>query len=137
VDLASLGITCIALAMSDQRGILSCCLRHRCHQPKLCKIVCRKTRSINQSFIVGWPCAPPSLHSCLGDPQQYLASLPHYPGSSGACRGLPVGQPLSPPSVASAHITKPNHSQGKLSILHSEDGKFVNYHGKRIGYNGG
>jgi hypothetical protein len=42
----SLGITYIALAISDQRGILSCCLRLRRHQPKLRKIVRRKTRSI-------------------------------------------------------------------------------------------
>jgi hypothetical protein len=49
VDLASLGITYIALAISGQRGVLSCCLRPRRHQPKLCKIVRRKTRSsINQ-----------------------------------------------------------------------------------------
>jgi hypothetical protein len=48
VDLASLGITYIALAISDQWGILSCCLRPRCHQPKLCKIVRRKTRSFIQ-----------------------------------------------------------------------------------------
>jgi hypothetical protein len=45
VDLASLGITYIALAISDQRGILSYCLRLRRHQPKLCKIV----RCINSS----------------------------------------------------------------------------------------
>jgi hypothetical protein len=51
VDLASLGITYIALAISDQRGILSCCLRPRRHQLKLCKIVYHKTCSFN-AFII-------------------------------------------------------------------------------------
>jgi hypothetical protein len=49
VDLASLGITYTALAISDQRGILSCCLRPRRHQPNLCEIVAvKRVQSVNQ-----------------------------------------------------------------------------------------
>jgi hypothetical protein len=40
----------------DQRGTLSCCLRPRRHQQKLCKIVRRKTRSnnVHASVLTTW-----------------------------------------------------------------------------------